>query len=185
MRFITGMDEKEALRAEVRKAMACIPLKEREESDRLLLRQFLELPQVAQAGTLMIFYGVGGEVATGTLLAPLKKMGKQVALPRCLPGRDMEARLVDGKESLRPGSFGIPEPGEECPRIEREALDLILVPALCYDRLGYRLGQGGGYYDRYLDGYCGFTVGLCRGIFLCDMLPRQPHDQRVELVLTE
>jgi 5-formyltetrahydrofolate cyclo-ligase len=179
------MDEKEALRGKIRRAMAQLTPEEREQSDRQLLRRFLALPQVERAGSLLLFYGVGAEVSTGALLKPLRERGKRVALPRCLPGRQMEARMVEGEESLHPGSFGIPEPGEDCPRLQREALDLILVPALCYDRLGYRLGQGGGYYDRYLTGYEGFTVGLCRERILQDTLPREAHDRRVGLVLTE
>ena len=162
------MDEKEALRGKIRRAMAQLTPEEREQSDRQLLRRFLALPQVERAGSLLLFYGVGAEVSTGALLKPLRERGKRVALPRCLPGRQMEARMV-----------------EDCPRLQREALDLILVPALCYDRLGYRLGQGGGYYDRYLTGYEGFTVGLCRERILQDTLPRESHDRRVGLVLTE
>jgi len=64
-------------------------------------------------------------------------------------------------------------------------IDLILVPALCYDRRRFRLGQGGGYYDRYLANYRGRTVGLCRDLVLQDALPREATDLPVGLVLTE
>ena len=62
---------------------------------------------------------------------------------------------------------------------------LILVPALCYDRLCRRLGQGGGYYDRYLAGYGGATVGLCREGLLQEAVPVEAHDRPVDCVLTE
>ena len=53
---------------------------------------------------------------------------------------------------------------------------MVLVPAVCYDRSRFRLGQGGGYYDRYLSGYGGATVGLCRDALLLERVPRERHD---------
>ena len=69
--------------------------------------------------------------------------------------------------------------------VEREKLDLILVPGLCFDSRGSRLGQGGGYYDRYLEDYDGVTIGLCREDFFQVNLPREPLDAWVRFVLTE
>ena len=59
------------------------------------------------------------------------------------------------------------------------------MPAVCYDRRGYRLGFGGGYYDRWLAGFSGFRVGLCRGLVLQDRVPTEAHDSRVDLLITE
>lgn len=58
--------------------------------------------------------------------------------------------------------FGIQEPTEQAPLIRPEEIGLALVPALCYDEGGRRLGFGGGYYDRWLESFSGTTVGLCR-----------------------
>ena len=63
--------------------------------------------------------------------------------------------------------------------------DLIVVPGLCYDRTGYRLGQGGGYYDRYLARHRGVTLGLCRETLLYGELPREWNDFPMEYVFTE
>ena len=108
-----------------------------------------------------------------------------MALPRCLPHRGMEARLIRGREGLVPGAFRIPEPGEDCPVAARDEIDVILVPNLCCDREGYRLGHGGGYYDRYLAGYRGFTVAFCPRFLLLDRVPRDERDVPVRLVLTD
>lgn len=158
---------------------------ERRESDETLLRRFLALPWTAEADTLLLFYGVGTEPDTGRLLPELWRLGKRVCLPKCLPGRAMESRPVRSGEDLRPGVFGIPEPLDACPAVDKGDIDLILVPALCYDRSCHRLGQGGGYYDRYLADYGGRTVGLCRECLLQDELPVEEHDRGVDLVLTE
>ena len=61
----------------------------------------------------------------------------------------------------------------------------MLVPAVCYDRRGYRLGFGGGYYDRWLEGFSGVTAGLCREAVLQDEVPIEAHDARVDILLTE
>lgn len=151
----------------------------------ILLQRFLELPWAAEANTLLLFYGVGIEPDTGHLLVELWRLGKRVLLPKCLPGRAMEARLVGSGDDLRPGVFGIPEPLDTCPVVDKGEIDLILVPALCYDLSCQRLGQGGGYYDRYLADYGGRTVGLCRERLLREKLPVENHDRAVDLVLTE
>ncbi len=175
--------EKAALRRSVKDTI--LPPGEKAHSDTLLLERFLALSPVVQASSLLLFYGVDTEPDTVRLLEPLAAMGKTLALPRCLPHRGMEARLYRGTSHLLPGPFGIPEPDTACPVIARDRFDVILVPALCCDRLCYRLGHGGGYYDRYLSGYSGLTVALCRDKLLQTSLPADRLDIPVGLVLTE
>ena len=71
-----------------------------------------------------------------------------------------------------------------CPVVPRDQLDLILVPNLCCDRSGYRLGHGGGYYDRYLAGYRGFTIALCPEEWLQDRIPRDRFGLPVQMVIS-
>ena len=97
----------------------------------------------------------------------------------------MEARLYRGMSRLSPGAFGIPEPDPDCPVVKVEDLSMILVPGLCFDLRRFRLGHGGGYYDRYLAGFSGLTVALCRDRLLFPSLPTEPHDRAVDLLLTE
>lgn len=175
--------EKAALRRAI-KEIAFSPA-EKAESDRLLFTRSLALPQVVQASSLLLFYGVGDEPDTARLLKALADMGKTVALPRCLPGGKLEARRYSGPSHLSPGAFGIPEPDGGCPIVVRDSFDVILVPNLCCDRLCYRLGHGGGYYDRYLPGFSGVTIALCRDRLLRPVLPREIHDVPVNLVVTE
>lgn len=176
---------KAALRTRLRRAAADLPPEVRAQSDRSLFPRFLSLPQVGAAGTLLLFYGVGTEPATAALLAPLWAAGKRLYLPRCGPAGTMEAVEVRPGDPLVPDRYGIPAPGADHAALPPEDLDLILVPALCYDRTRARLGQGGGYYDRFLARTPSFTVGLCRDRLLQDVLPTEPHDRRVDLVLTE
>ena len=176
MKSTTISEEKAALRA----ALQALPPADFAP----LTAAFLALPQVEDAGTLLLFFGVGGEPDTVPVIEALLARGKTVALPKCLPGRRMEARRIGNLSGLQPGAYGIPEPGPDCPVIPRDNLDLILVPNLCCDRAGYRLGHGGGYYDRYLAGYAGFTVALCPEDRMRDRLPRDRFDLPVGLVIS-
>jgi len=150
-----------------------------------LMDEFLSLPQLERARTVLLFYGVGKEPDTRALICALLRKGKRVALPRCMPGRQMEMRLIHGLEGLIPSAYGIPEPGEVCPLVRPNEIDLALVPNLCCDRAGYRLGHGGGYYDRWLAQYEGFTVALCPEIWMQEQVPRDRFDRPVDLVITE
>ncbi len=178
-------EEKAALRARIRGLMAAMTEGERRESDERLFARFLALPEVEAAKTILLYRGMGAEPDTRRLERALLERGKTVALPRVLPGRGMEARAVTGDTVLLRHFYGMLEPGEDCPVLPREGIGLILTPGLAYDRAGYRLGQGGGYYDRYLAGYGGHSAALCRAAFLLPRVPAMSHDRPVELVVTE
>lgn len=155
-------------------------------SDSALFERFLALPQVEKAETIFAFWGIPGkEPDTSRLIGELVRRGKTVGLPRMFPGHRMEVRRYCPDRPLVTASFGISEPGEDCPLLAREDIGLVLVPAVCCDRRGFRLGFGGGYYDRWLENFSGFRVGLCRAAVLQDRVPIGIHDARVDVVLTE
>ena len=154
-------------------------------SDDALFERFLTLPELARAETVLLFHGMGAEPDTARLIAPLLDLGKTVALPRCMPERAMEARTVTAAAVLVRHRYGMLEPGEDCPLVGKDAIGLVLVPGLAFDPSGSRLGQGGGFYDRWLADYAGCTAALCRTALLLPQVPRAPHDRGVELVLTE
>lgn len=178
--------EKKKLRRRVREELSALSRAELIRSDDALFVRFLALPQVEEAKTIFTFWGIPGkEPDTSRLIGELVRRGKTVGLPRMLPGHRMEVRRFDPDRPLVKASFGISEPGEDCPLLDREDIDLVLVPAVCYDGCGYRLGFGGGYYDRWLEGFSGVKVGLCRGAVLREAVPIEAHDARVDLLLTE
>ena len=179
-------EEKVRLRRRVREQLAAMEPEELRRSDDALFARFLALPQVKEARSLFLFWGIPGrEPETEMLVRSLAAQGKRVGLPRMLPERGMEVRLFQPEVPMVQVSFGIWEPPESAPLLKREEIQVALVPAVCYDRDRYRLGFGGGYYDRWLSGFQGFTVGLCRECVLQPQVPREAHDQRVDLLLTE
>lgn len=184
MPSITAL-EKNRLRAQVRARLEELTAAERQASDRALFARFLALPQLTQAGTVLLYYGMGWEPDTARLITPLLERGCAVALPRCLPGNRMEARQIWAGAPLVRHPLGMLEPGAECPVVPAPDIALALAPGLAFDRCGGRLGRGGGYYDRWLAGFHGFKAALCRSCALVDKLPLEECDLPVDLVICE
>ena len=108
---------------------------------------------------------------------------RAVALPRSRPGGSMDFALYDGR--LAEGLYGIPQPPEDAPELRPGEGDLILVPALCCDAAGVRLGHGGGYYDRYLPRMSCPTMLLCRSRLVTEDIPVEDHDVLMTYLVTE
>lgn len=178
-------EKKNQLRTALRKVQDRLTEAERVSGDRVLAERFLSLEHVKAARTVLLYYSMGAEPDTRFLLGRLIAQGKRAVLPRCISGRRMEIREYLPELSLIRHRFGMMEPGETHPLIDPEEIDLALVPALAYDRACMRLGQGGGYYDRFLARFSGKTVGLCRDKLLQERVPYEAHDRPVDLVLTE
>lgn len=178
-------EQKKLVRKELRRRIAAMDEKELEKSNIGIYNNLSRLPELLAAETVFLYCSTGHEVDTRRLIAFLLERGQTVALPVSLPEGEMYfARYLPGE--LQEGRFfGILEPDEHAPRLEPEKGGLIIVPALAYDRGGYRMGQGGGYYDRYLSARDLFSVGIGRDCLLCDSVLREKHDTPVDCLVTE
>ena len=178
-------EQKKLVRKELRRRVAALDEKELEKSNIGIYNNLSRLPELLAAETVFLYCSTGHEVDTRRLIAFLLERGQTVALPVSLPEGEMYfARYLPGE--LQEGRFfGILEPDEHAPRLEPEKGGLIIVPALAYDRGGYRMGQGGGYYDRYLSARDLFSVGIGRDCLLCDSVLREEHDTPVDCLVTE
>ena len=178
--------EKTLLRVNIRKQLTAMPTAQMQQSDSALFQALMALPQVEQAKTISLFWGITGlEPDTSNLIPKLLDMGKRICLPRIISDFGMELREYSPNCPMARTSFGILEPTIDCPLVAKNQVDLVIVPALCYDRKGFRLGYGAGHYDRWLSDYTGHTVGMCREISLQDEVPVEAHDKPVQIVVTE
>lgn len=150
-----------------------------------LTRLFLELPEYRAAKTVMCYCGAFPEPDTSEIMRGVLCDGKILALPLVTGKGIMEARRVKTLDDLRPGAYGINEPPAYAERIAPENIDVILVPALAFDKNGFRLGHGGGYYDRYLAETNAFTVGILCEKLLWEKVPTDEHDIAVKYLITE
>ena len=92
---------------------------------------------------------------------------------------------VSQLSDMKPGKFGLTEPVPSASLYVPMVRDICIVPALSYDREGYRLGYGGGYYDRFLSSFPGIKIGICYSENIEKRLPRGRYDVCVDMLLTE
>jgi 5-formyltetrahydrofolate cyclo-ligase len=177
---------KAALRAEMRTRIASVPPARRAAASQEICRRLLAQPVWQEARHVLLFVPLRDEPDIWPLAAAAQRSGKTVALPRFEPVvNGYEAAVVDDAAcDLAPGKFGIREPAPDCPAIALNRLDLVLVPALAFDRHGHRLGRGKGFYDRLLADVSGTTCGVALDEQLVADLPVEPHDIRLNCILT-
>jgi 5-formyltetrahydrofolate cyclo-ligase len=143
------------------------------------------MPEFLSAGTVFCFVGTAGEIDTRPILTAALRAGQTLCVPLCTGNGLMELRRIDSLEQLSPGFHGIPEPPPAAGAINPDDVDFTVIPCAACDRVGHRLGKGGGYYDRFLAAYRGPAVLVCRERLLWDEIPMEPHDAVVPWVVTE
>lgn len=177
---------KKKLREKIRAQIRTFSPEEKARSDARIFRAVLSLSLYQRAKVIFVYVSLDWEIDTRALIQDALLGGKTVAVPKCLPGGRMEVYRLKDFHRLKARTLGILEPGEDMERMTKEQLELALIPCLSCTRDGIRLGQGGGYYDRFLtDKPWIDKVALCRESLLSKNLPCEEHDVRMDAVLTE
>lgn len=157
-------------------------------ADAAIARRVLDSSAYGQARVLLGYAALPEEIQTDGILRRALAEGKALYLPRCLDDAgQMAFYRVQALEDLESGSFGVREPSLAASQynMDLDGQALCLVPGLCFDNKGYRLGYGKGYYDRFLAKFRGATLGLCYNDFLQDCLPVGDYDLPVQQIATE
>ncbi len=179
------LTEKQELRTQLRKKRREIPDDLRQKIDDGIFCNVTACEEFSSSDTLLLYVSCKGEADTRRILRYALELKKQVAVPRCGENGEMQFFLIGSMEELSPGAYGIPEPvGERLAEITDKTV--CFVPGVAFTQRGERLGQGGGYYDRFLENYPDIrTVGICYSDMLLDTLPTEAHDRCVDVVITE
>jgi len=140
-----------------------------------------------QRFTKLAFYmAKGKEVSLSKAIGKFFVEGKKVYLPKTwLKERRLTFHRVYSFSDLVPGPFGLLEPNPKNEEADLGTLEVIFIPGLGFDVKGYRLGYGGGFYDRVLRETSALKVGVCYSFQLVESLPVEPHDVPVDLIITE
>ena len=178
--------DKVCLRKEALALRASLSKEERDAHNGRICEAILQSDAFGACRTLLCYYPVRGEIDLTPVAEQALALGKQVAFPIShTEPLTLTFHLVCSLQELTEGAYRIPEPDGTAPAITDFTDTLCLVPALAFDRDGFRLGYGKGYYDRFLADFCGVAVGAVYTACLCDRLPRHDTDQYVDRIVTE
>ncbi|HWN94465.1 MAG TPA: 5-formyltetrahydrofolate cyclo-ligase [Methylomirabilota bacterium] len=179
------LSDKPAWRGQMRERLRAFGAEARAAASRQLRDVLAAQPIWPRAASVLCFAPFAEEPDITGLINEALRANKAVALPRYEsgPGR-YEAAQITARSQLIPGQFGALEPAAGCPSIPLNQLDLILVPGVAFDLAGRRLGRGKGFYDRLLAEVRGHKCGVAFDMQIVAQLPEEPHDVRVDSILT-
>ncbi|MBI1920788.1 MAG: 5-formyltetrahydrofolate cyclo-ligase [Geobacter sp.] len=155
-------------------------------ASRVIQETFIRNAAFESAGAIALYAPIHGEVDTASVAVAALGARKTVAFP-VVAGDNMVFRTITSLDELEQGAFGIMEPPLRNEALSPDTFDLIVLPGVAFDLRGNRIGYGKGYYDRLLhplEGK-GRLVGFCHDFQLVDSIAGEPHDVRLDLVITE
>lgn len=133
----------------------------------------------------MIYVSLDDEVSTKKIIEDLFSKNKNVYVPKAdLKKGTMTAVKISKKTAFFENRIGIQEPvvGE---KIDKDSLDIIIIPAVAYDYWGHRIGFGNGFYDKFLKGTKAQKIGVGFEFQLLESIPAEEHDVKVDMLITE
>lgn len=172
--------EKATLRSAVLAALKTHAVADKQRSDRYLVQKVCQLDSYKQAKVVATYLSLPHEVDTSPFIAQAQADGKQVLVPKVIGEGQMMFVAYD-KEAVEMSPIGIVEPVSN-QAVPKDEIDLIHVPGLVFNREGYRIGHGGGYYDRYLADYHGATVSTVYQVQGQEFAP-EAHDIPIKEVV--
>jgi len=162
-----------------------LPESERAERDRKIAQNFQKLISYRHSSQILFYASTYDEINTEYLFSSALASGKTCYFPKCYEKSQMTFYRVDSPNGLCDDMFGIKAPIEEKNQYVPFPSDIILVPAITYDREGYRLGYGKGFYDRFLTDFLGIRIGFAYTDMIVPKLPRGRYDISVDILVTE
>lgn len=144
-------------------------------------------PFFMEAEDICVYLSFDKEVGTEGIIERAVKLGKRIWVPK-ISGKEMNFQLFDPKIPLIRNRYGILEPEKDGLFFQerKQTRSLVIMPGVAFDSRRNRIGYGGGYYDRYLDGKKTFwTMALAFELQVVEMLPAENTDIRPDVLITE
>jgi 5-formyltetrahydrofolate cyclo-ligase len=177
-------ETKSQLRQQCRKLRASLGEENRTRASQSICEQLESWTIFQHSHSILTYMPIKNEVNLTPLLT--RHPEKRWLLPRILS--EEEHRMVfhpyDAARLVR-HPFGMAEPAADLPTVPPETIQLAFVPGLAFDRRGWRLGYGGGYFDRFLKNFAGVSAGIIFQVLLLDEIPRGPFDVPMQWIVTE
>ena len=180
-------DRKAELRRAGIAARESLSRKERKKGSFRIVEQILQSQEYKDAGIVMLYKAVRGEVSLDILEKDPSVREKRLVYPRCINKVDMLALEPVNADSWKPGSFGIPEPiTEKSVEVSPDQIDLVICPCTVFDEKCNRIGMGAGYYDRFLERCVkAHIISVAFEAQKADAVPVFPWDKPMEKIYTE
>ena len=174
---------KSELRKQVLKEMKALPREQKQFIDQALTERLLHHPFYQEAKVIASYLSFPHEFQTQELIEQALKDGKKVLIPKTYPKGCMDFVVYEPQQLVKT-SFGLLEPQGDLEVVDASQIDLIHVPGLVFTTKGYRIGYGGGYYDRYLKHFSGHTLSTVYPSQVQDFIPEK-HDIPIQEVLID
>jgi len=184
-------NNKEILRKKWMKKRKKVAKKEGDIKSKIISKKILSLKEIKELKNIMIYVSYRSEVSTNKLIISLLNKNKRIFAPYCIKDeKRMEVVEIENPDQdLEKGAYGIKEPAKRIRnnKIDPKNLDIVVVPAVAFSKSGYRVGYGGGYYDRFLERLANktITIGINYEEMLFDTVPKEDHDLAVDMVVTD
>jgi 5-formyltetrahydrofolate cyclo-ligase len=173
------------MRKQIARRVTELPRELRDELDRKIEARVRALPEFLAATQILAFLPLDDEPSLVPLLSEAVAAAKRIYIPIADESNELRYVAWNPSDGTRAAAYGRWNPSSsEAPRV---AGSLVLVPGRAFDSSGSRLGRGKGCYDRSMDALIrmGPTVGIAYGVQLVDAVPRERHDRRVQIVVTD
>lgn len=180
-------EEKKDLRKIILNKRNSIDNNTKEEMDRELFNKLINLDLYKEAKNIFIYLSFGSEIDTKPIIDRALEEGKEVYIPKVYKiNKEMKAIRLNTFEDLEKNSMGILEPKDDFNFIDKEKIDLIIVPGAVFDFKGNRIGYGGGYYDRFLSNIKDKRnkIVLAYNLQIVDNIEAEEHDIKVDYIIT-
>ena len=149
----------------------------------IIFNTIIKEKKYIDSNTVALYRNIGSEVSTKKLIDYSLDKGKKVVLPKCI-GEKMEFYIISTNEKYLISNFNIEEPLSNN-IIDRNSIDLAIVPGICFDNNKNRIGFGKGYYDKYFGDLDTFKIGICYSEQVTDKIPIDEYDIKMNLVITD
>ncbi len=179
------MPNQAALREAKRAARAALSEESRKAMSKSACARALALSGYINAAVIMAYSAAKCEIDSILIVEHARASGKRVCFP-VVSGETMLAAEPLTERAWKRGAYGIMEPDLTQSRlVNAEDIDCVIVPGVAFDEFGSRIGQGKGYYDRFLAGARAYLVGLAYECQIVERIEARPHDIRMNAVATD
>ena len=161
-----------------------LPQEYRQHADAQIFQKIIDSDAYQNSSTVFCFVSTKDEINTHPVIEHALNHGKCIVVPKCIKKGIMHAFRIQSIDDLEPGRYGILEPKENCGYVQPQDIDLAIIPCLSCNSKGYRIGYGGGFYDRYLQNQNFIKLIICYELLISEDIPTESFDERADIIIS-